>query len=428
MRVDWLSPVPIFLFIVIMGVILPVFSFLNYTDSFSITWPFLFVDKVHTAEQALAIYVAITILFVFSCQRGIASVGKASGSRQEGRGSIALPPGRFHVIAAILGGFTILVFGALVIAFGGIGEILAGASDRTRAFAGFQGLFLALNVGVSVVLVWFVQALRYRSGVADWTAFIGFALIALLIVALQGQKSTIFIVIAALAVVYNRRVRRIGLAPLLVGIIVTFVGLMAYHVYKQEYLVLGRVVSFSGGKQFWSSASEFLDTQLFGNFMQVQTMSVLIEGMPEPLPFQWGYTYIAGVLTLIPRVIFPDKPLPSTGTFTQAFWPDQWNNFGTTLPAGVFGEAYMNFGVSGALLGALLLGWFTGRIYGRHLRNPEDDAYLLDYAIALAALLHFFRGEFTSVMILLLSIALPMRLMIEHRKKAVDTATAQITR
>lgn len=410
MRVDWLSPIPIFVFIVLLGVVAPVFSFLDYTDSFSVTWPFLFVNKAATARTAIAIYVAASIVFIAACRKGIASPGKVPDHPRQ-----VLPPGQFHIAAAVLGGVTLLVFGFLVVSFGGIGEILAGSSDRTRAFAGFQGLFLALDIGIAVALMWFIHLLRNATGLADWIAFVGFALIAVLIVALQGQKSTIFIVVAAFAVIYNRRVRRIGPLPLLFGIVATFVALMVYHVYKQEYLVLGRVVSFSGGKQFWSSFTDFLNTQLFGNFMQVQTMSVLIEGMPEPLPFQYGQTYVAGFLTLIPRAIFPNKPLPSTGTFTQAFWPDQWNNFGTTLPAGVFGECYMNFGVPGVLVGAAVFGWAVGRIYGRHLRMPDDDLRMLDYAIALAALLHFFRGEFSAVVILILSITLPARLLVRRR-------------
>lgn len=417
MRIDWLSPVPIFLFIVLMGVILPVFSFLNYTDSFSTTWPFFFVDKPRTAEKAILIYIAVSVLFVIGCRRGVASTKSVSVQLH-----FPLPPGRFHMIAGLMAAFTLLIFGFLVIAFGGISGILAGAADRTRAFAGFQGVFLALNVGISVVLVWFLHIMRYRSRLADWVAMITWGLLALLIVALQGQKSTIFIVIAACAVIFNRRIHRIGPVPLLLGIVTTFVGLMAYHVYKQEYLVLGRIVSFSGGKQFWSSFTDFLDAQLFGNFMQVQTMSVLLEGMPEPLPFQYGYTYISGFLTLIPRAIYPDKPLPSTGIFTQAFWPDQWNNAGTTLPAGVFGEAYMNFGIPGALLGALLFGWVMGKLYGRHLKMPDDDLRLLDYALALAAILHFFRGEFTSVLILMLSIAIPARVLIKRQRPPSATS------
>ena len=411
MRVDWLSPIPIFVFIVVLGVFLPVFSFLDYRDSFSVTWPFLFVNKAGTASQAMLIYAAITGVFVVACSRGLAS---ATATQRPPR--LVLQPGRFHVMIALFGALTLAIFGVLVISFGGIGEILAGSSDRTRAFAGFQGLFLALNVSIAAVLMWFVEALKRRNNLANWTALLAFALLSLAIIALQGQKSTIFILVAALAVIWNRRARRIPLPVLLTGILVTFIALMAYHVYKQEYLVVGRIVSFSGGKQFWASFSDFLDTQLFGNFMQIQTMSVLIEGMPAPLPFQYGETYIAGFLTLIPRAIFPNKPLPSTGTFTQAFWPDQWNNFGTTLPAGVFGEAYMNFGIVGAIAGAALFGWALGRIYGRHVRTPDDDLSLIDYAVALASILHFFRGEFSSVLILVLSITLPARLLARRQR------------
>lgn len=407
-RIDWLSPKPIFIAIVLLGVLMPASSFMNYDDAFSRVWPFDFYNKNQTVFKALSIYAGVTLMFLFGYRLAISKVAQVNVVKINDEMFIS----RSVAIASIgFGTFFIIVY-----MIGGFSEILTGASDRTRAFAGLQGLFLVLNVLISVSVVWYIRILNQRRSFSEKTMFVIYTSISLGIIALQGQKSTLFIMIAAMAVIYNCKLKKIQLQTIVVGVISLFVLLMAYHIYKQEYLVLGRVVSISGGSQFWSSVYDFLNSQIFGNFMQLQTMSVLIEGTPLPLSYQYGYTYWAGLLLLVPRSIFPDKPLPSTGIFTEAFWPEAWQELGTTLPPGLFGEAYMNFGVAGAILCGLVFGYVMGRVHANYEQNKNSDMVLVYYAILVASILHFFRGELASVTYLFLSIALPCRLLMSNAK------------
>jgi oligosaccharide repeat unit polymerase len=407
-RIDWLSPKPIFIAIVLLGVIMPTSSFLNYDDSFSMVWPFDFFSKNETVFKAVAIYAGVTLAFLVGY--------RFAKTRTVFANNLKIDDNNFINRAIAMASLGFVTFFVIIYSIGGFSEILTGASDRTRAFAGLQGLFLVLNVLISVSIVWFIRIFNSKRTLFEKISFFFYTIFSLGIIALQGQKSTLFIMIAAMAVIYNCKFKKIRLQAILLGVSSLFILLMAYHIYKQEYLVLGRVVSISGGAQFWGSVYDFLNSQIFGNFMQLQTMAVLIEGMPLPLSYQYGYTYWAGLLMLVPRSIFPDKPLPSTGIFTEAFWPAAWRELGTTLPPGLFGEAYMNFGVAGAIAGGLLFGYILGRLHANFQQNKNGDMVLVYYAVLVASILHFFRGELASVTYLVLSIALPCRLFMSNLK------------
>lgn len=402
---DWLKPDIVFMVIMLFGVVMPIIPFSNYEDSFSVFWPFTFFQKNDTILQAFLIYIGISILFLIGYR--IASIKEKSPT------DIYLDERYFISKSVFLSFIGFLTFIIVLYFAGGISGLLAGSSDRTRVFAGLQGFFLVLNVLASVSIAWLVRLTKKKRGHFEVALYLIYTLFITALIALQGQKSTIFIIAVTAAVIFNIRVKKIGIIPISIFSVLLFLSLMAYHVFKQEYLVLGRVVSISGGEQFWSSLSDFLNQQIFGNFMQLQTMSVLIEGMPNPLEFQYGNTYLAGLLLLVPRSIFPDKPLPSTGVFTEAFWPDAWRSLGTTLPPGVFGEAYMNFGTYGALAMGLLGGFMMGRLRKGLAVNPNCDMALIYYAVAVASMLHFFRGELASVTYLTLSIALPCRFLMK---------------
>ncbi|KTE26273.1 MULTISPECIES: O-antigen polymerase [unclassified Sphingopyxis] len=408
-RIDWLSPKPLFLIILLLGVYVPAYAFLKYDDWFSKIWPFLFFNKLKTTLEVMGIYAAVAATFVVAHRRAV---------RKPYTGAIRpIQHHIFHRLNFILIGAGLGTIGLILFFVGGIGGLLEGASDRTRAFAGIQGLFLFLNTLASAIIVWSLRLMTRPTLLSEKVSFLGFLMVALLILALQGQKSTLFILIAAVGIIFHVRIRRFTLPEILIATFALYCALMSYHIYKQEYLVLGRVVSLSSGGQFWDTFYQFLNQQFFGNFMQLQTMAVLVEGMPIPLQYQYGATYWAGITLLIPRSLYPDKPLPSTGTFTEAFWPDAWRATGTTLPAGVFGEGYMNFGIAGALFVAWIAGTFYGRIECRRKADVDDDFGLILYAVMVAAMLHYFRGELASVTYTALSIVLPC-IVVTRRLKA----------
>lgn len=399
-RIDWLAPKSLLLLLVFLGVILPILPFLQNEDSFSRDWPFLFFSKPQTILVALLYYGAAIGTFLLLYRGKARPLAPGAMTRQIDARTI-------WPWTLFLGGVGLGFFFLLLSSIGGIEGILAGASDRTRAFAGFQFVFIFMNVFTSILLVWFLQLIRNPYYLSHWVLFAGCMAVAVLLLGLQGQKSTLYLLFAAMAVIFNVRVRKFRIAEILTALALAFVALMLYQLFVLEYMVLGRLVSIEAGDRFWPSVYTFMNEQFFGNFMQLQTLSVLIEGMPNPLNFQYGYTYWAGLLLLVPRAIFADKPLPSTGIFTIAFWEFRWAEQGTTLPAGIFGEAYMNFGV----FGMVAMGAAAALVYGRFERrvrsDPRNDWALIIYAVSVAAMPHFFRGELFSVLYAVLSIALP---------------------
>ena len=156
--------------------------------------------------------------------------------------------------------------------------------------------------------------------------------------ATQGSKSILFVFVLTLALLHHRLRARIRGAMVAIGGVVTFMALTAYALFAREFLVLGQLATlqtFDVTSLPSSCAVEFV-----GNFIQLQTMMVLVRRARTSSAYQWGRTYLATLTMPVPRGLWPDKPLPSTGVFTLAFWPDSWLVSGTTLPPGLFGEFY----------------------------------------------------------------------------------------
>ncbi|MDT3719477.1 O-antigen polysaccharide polymerase Wzy [Pseudomonas oryzihabitans] len=403
-----------FFFLVIWcaGVLVPLYPFLMGFDGFTAFWEFKYSDKESSLINALVLYSFTLILVLIGTY-----VGRKTQIDLPSQTRFIVSPRIFLQRTAI---FTLVAASAfLVILFviGGVSGLIQGASDRIRAFAGLNGLFLLQNLLLSVSLAWYIRLTRSSESIffercLFWGYFVG----ALMICALQGQKSTLFISLLSLIVVRHYRVKRINLARAALLGFVMFVSLMIYHVFKQEYLATGKFFFIKKDEGVFISFLSFMATQFTGNLMQLQTMTVLIDAMPERLPWQNGSTLLMIALILVPSAFFPGKPLTAAGVFTTAFWPNKWLMEGTTLPPGVFGEVYMNFGAVGVLLGGILLGIVWGRLYGAVMYNPQSDRALGTYALAVASMLHLFRGEFSSVLLLVASIWLPFLLLSSRRE------------
>lgn len=397
------------------GVIVPLYPFVMGFDGFSQFWDFNFVDKSESIDKAILLYSGALVLVLIGCY-----LGRKSQLNNPGQARYINTARIFSQRSFIFGFAGFLAFGTILVLLGGVSGLLQGASDRIRAFAGLNGLFLLQNLLLSVSLAWYIRLTRdQKKSLMERLSFWIYFLLALFVCALQGQKSTIFIIILSLIVVRHYRVKPISLVKGAILGFVMFVSLMMYHLLKQEFLATGRFFFINEEQGVFLSFVHFLATQFTGNLMQLQTMTVLIDAMPHGLDWQNGTTLLMIVLILIPSGLFPGKPLTAAGVFTGAFWPNKWLMEGTTLPPGVFGELYMNFGPLGVLFGGFLIGVIWGRLYGAVLYNPKSDRALGVYALAIASMLHLFRGEFSSVLLLIASIWLPFLLLSSNRQEPV---------
>jgi len=204
----------------------------------------------------------------------------------------------------------------------------------------------------------------------------------------------------------------------MLGGALTFIGLTAYALFAREFLAIGYLVTLQG----WELASllNVLRVEFVGNFIQLQTMTVLVGRVPHDVPYQLGRTFLATLTMPVPRGLWPSKPLPSTGVFTLAFWPDTWLLGGTTLPPGLFGEFYLNFGWIGVLIGAFLFARIGRALLARHTAAPQDPQRVLVYTLFVAMTAHYVRGDF-AVSVAFLELLLPTLILLYFctRREAV---------
>lgn len=84
---------------------------------------------------------------------------------------------------------------------------------------------------------------------------------------------------------------------------------------------------------------------------------------PDVVPFREGETLVGGLVGIIPRALWPDKPISSFGnTFGREFEIISWTNETTAINVPWIVDWYWNFGDSGVIFGMLLTGLLLGLI------------------------------------------------------------------
>ena len=168
----------------------------------------------------------------------------------------------------------------------------------------------------------------------------------------------------------------------------------------REYFVIGELASYessiSATQNFWIRFGDFF----IGNFMQLQTVSIVIDHYQAGDRLLYGSSLLMIFLIALPRVIFPWKPLTAAGDFTLALWPEKFYNNGTTLPPGLIGELYMNFSWAGIVIGIFIIGFIYGLLWKKFRSDRNDVTYTILFSISLSLLLHIFRGELSSPILL----------------------------
>jgi len=101
-------------------------------------------------------------------------------------------------------------------------------------------------------------------------------------------------------------------------------------------------------------------------------------------PFWWGSSYIAPFLLLIPREVWPGKPVGVAAYL---------NNAGPTI----VGEWYANFGWIGIFIGMAFFGYMLRRWYNFYLAYRHSDLAIMMYAMSYGVLIYEVRGDFNTV-------------------------------
>jgi hypothetical protein len=108
---------------------------------------------------------------------------------------------------------------------------------------------------------------------------------------------------------------------------------------------------------------------------------------PSVIPFQYGKTYSFFLVSFVPRLLWPDKPLAGSANGFYAVTYGVNTEEGaktTTFGVSILGEAFMNFGWIGVFLIMLLQGIFIGTMqhsFGGKDSGPGGQAVFLCFFV-----------------------------------------------
>jgi hypothetical protein len=126
-------------------------------------------------------------------------------------------------------------------------------------------------------------------------------------------------------------------------------------------LVLIKTINRLGGDggSFLELTNDIIGNYIGRNFVENGKSLIIINAIPDALPFSYGVSYLDSVLALIPRSLFPSKLTVNLDTTIGNVIFD-CNSFGScAVPPGLLAESYLNFGLPWIFLTTLLCGWMT---------------------------------------------------------------------
>jgi oligosaccharide repeat unit polymerase len=324
-----------------------------------------------------------------------------------------LSPSRWTATIPVLVLLMLLGYGlyaVYVAQVGGISNLLAVSSGRsvalTQSLSSSSGYFtsgLLFTLGLALLL--------FAQGLAQGTPWLAVTGLAFLVIGtgpqlLSGSRSVFVPLILALAIVISR-IKPQWLTPrrLLIVAFPTFVlTVILPRVLRQpdpSQPFASSLTSAISGNQIADNFLGGLDTAMVDAFAHQISMQ-----STGQIPFQFGSTYIASIGLIIPRGVWPDKPMAVDVLLNSAIFPaTAAKKIGFSF--GIYSEPFLNFGIVGVILLFLVVGSVLAQL-DRRLAGSPNIFELCIYALAAGALFTLMRGSITFDIQRLLIPAIPV--------------------
>ncbi|MBI1390471.1 MAG: hypothetical protein GC154_18700 [bacterium] len=121
---------------------------------------------------------------------------------------------------------------------------------------------------------------------------------------------------------------------------------------------------------------KFIDTVVGNrNFFGIIKTSLIIDAVPDLLPYEYGKTFFLWLVAPIPRTVWPGKPILTIGILVSQKVYGISEDIPSGVPPGFFAELYWNFGIAGVLTGMFFLGKALRCFYisfKPHLKNNKN--------------------------------------------------------
>lgn len=247
----------------------------------------------------------------------------------------------------------------------------------------------AVTLPQVVVLATFVIFLHKRIPMRRAVKWLvaGLAIISLVIPLLTSARLELmylFVMLGAAWHYYRRPISLVKITTLGLALILA-TSLLGYARYAQRA---------TSGSASFSLAVLADKTMGSAYFMDIGKTSVIVDTVPDQVPYQLGSSYALFLLAPIPRTLWPEKPNVRISSFVGDQIYTRADDSG--VPPGFVGEAYLNFGHVGVFVMMGLLGALSARIYRSLVvqsRRPLARLWYIFFVIVFAFSL--LSGDFT---------------------------------
>lgn len=238
--------------------------------------------------------------------------------------------------------------------YGGLLGYISAYEERSGAFTGMGWVFMISESFPIILFMGFALYVRKRTMVSWWSLVIAlciFIVIQIFFGGLRGSRSnTIWAIFWAVGIIHywirpiSKKIIYLGL-PLLIGFMYLYgfyknLGSEAFQIFQE----FGRRVEFE------ERSGRTLTTALLGDLGRADVQAfILYRQMMQGSDYQYAYgrTYIGAIALLIPRSLWPARPLTKAKEGTEALYGANTFHaefFKASNVYGLAGEAMLNFG------------------------------------------------------------------------------------
>jgi hypothetical protein len=280
----------------------------------------------------------------------------------------------FSVAALVVGTF---LWGALFVREGGVNALLSSAAslraDQRSSAYGFIGVWIVQGTGLcalATLLAGERRALRPLRAIVVAAAMLSAAAA----IALQLRGLAVFAALSALTIVLA--LRPPSTRKLLAGAAAAAI-LVAVLAFAQQ------IRAYTSQMSTTEAARTALHTPPWAHFVSdVGTFDDLVamrELVPASIPFMHGETLRQIPEALVPRALWPEKPLGVDARAASYLYPGA----AVAVPISLQGELYWNNGLLAVVVGSLAVGAAFGALGRLGLGSPAGSGAFLAYAVAL---------------------------------------------
>jgi hypothetical protein len=298
----------------------------------------------------------------------------------------------------VLSGQMITIYLLVALFMYGIVAPLAGRLPTVGAVASTGSTLLAVAVALKA---WNARMTNRNGQALLWMAStIAFPLMTVIAQGFLGYGFAATLIVFSLVASFSRP----GWKTVVATILLAYAGLSVYVTYMRDRGDIRSVVW--GGATFeerWDQlyttirTTEWFDVKsqahldrvrgrLDQDFLVGAAAAYLEDGNVE---FAYGSTIVAAAVAIVPRALWPDKPVVAGSgdivtTYTGIRFAD-----GTSVGVGQVLELYINFGTAGVIGGFLIIGLlvtYIDRTAATHLTDGHADRFLLWYLPGLSLL------------------------------------------